>query len=268
MIDRRRLLQLGGIHGGVALLAQGGLVAAQEGAEESKRGAMLLCGGGKLSDSILDTFCKLGRAAGNRMVLVPTASPRSDHEDYSPWLELWRGKGWREVSVVHAESRQEAMREGFGRELEGATAVWIGGGDQSRIVERYLGTVFLERLKGWWEVGGVVGGTSAGAAVMSRRMISGGEVEPEIREGFGWLPEVIVDQHFSEKKRLERLKRAVFKHPELVGVGIDEGTGWLIKGGSGTVIGSGRIHEVRYMVETSQFEVSERFGEIEVPHCR
>ena len=85
MIDRRRLLQLGGIHGGVALLAQGGLVAAQEGAEESKRGAMLLCGGGKLSDSILDTFCKLGRAAGNRMVLVPTASPRSDQEDYSPW---------------------------------------------------------------------------------------------------------------------------------------------------------------------------------------
>lgn len=267
MIDRRRLLQLGGIHG-AALLAQGVLVAEQQGVDSSKRGALLLCGGGKLSDFVLDTFCKLGRAEGNRMVLVPTASPRSDEEDYSPWLEVWRGKGWREVSVVHAKSHQEAMREGFGGELEGATAVWIGGGDQSRLVERYLGTEFLERLKGWWEVGGVVGGTSAGAAVMSRRMISGGEIEPEIREGFGWLPGVIVDQHFSEKKRLERLKRAVFKHPELLGVGIDEGTGWLMKGGSGTVIGTGSIHEVRYMVEASQFEVRHRSGDIEVPQCR
>lgn len=114
----------------------------------------------------------------------------------------------------------------------------------------------------------MVGGTSAGAAVMSRRMISGGEIEPEIREGFGWLPGVIVDQHFSEKKRLERLKRAVFKHPELVGVGIDEGTGWLIKGGRGTVVGAGSIHEVCYKVETSQFEVRHRSGDIEAPQCR
>ncbi len=243
-IDRRRLLQLGGIHG-AALLAQGVLVADQRGFDPSKRGAMLLCGGGKLSDPVLDVFCKLGRAVGNRMVLVPTASPRSDQEDYSPWLELWLGKGWGEVQVVHAKSRQEAMQEGFGRELAGATAVWIGGGDQSRLVERYLGTEFLERWKEWWYGGGVVGGTSAGAAVMSRSMISGGDIEPEIREGFGWLPEVIIDQHFSEKKRLERLKRAVLKHPQLVGVGIDERTGWLIEGDRTSVIGEGKVHEVR-----------------------
>ena len=91
----------------------------------------------------------------------------------------------------------------------------------------------------------MVGGTSAGAAVMSRSMISGGDIEPEIREGFGWLPEVIIDQHFSEKKRLERLKRAVLKHPQLVGVGIDERTGWLIEGDRTSVIGEGKVHEVR-----------------------
>jgi len=244
MIDRRLLLKLGGIHG-ATLLTLGVAVADCSGVDWGKRGAMLLCGGGKLSDLILDMFCKLGRAEGNRLVLVPTASPRSDEEDYSPWLEVWRGKGWGEVQVVHAKSRQEAMREGFGRELEGATAVWIGGGDQSRLVERYLGTAFLERWKDWWQGGGVVGGTSAGAAVMSRRMISGGEVEPEIREGFGWLPEVIIDQHFSEKNRLERLKRAVLKHPQLLGVGIDERTGWLIERDGTSVIGEGKVHEVR-----------------------
>jgi cyanophycinase len=216
----------------------------QAGSDRSP-GSLLICGGGKLPEELLDRFCEISDAKNSRLVLIPTASERSDTGDYSPWLELWKQRGWQEVRVVHAPDRQAALEEDFAKAIDESSAVWITGGDQSRLADRYRATVLVERLVRLLDRGGVLGGTSAGAAILSDRMIIGGVSDPMMGQGFGFLPRVIIDQHFSQKDRFERLSKSVVKHPEMVGIGIDESTGLELRGAMARVIGRGRVHGYR-----------------------
>ena len=77
----------------------------------------------------------------------------------------------------------------------------------------------------------MVGGTSAGAAIMSDLMITGGAEKATTGTGLGFLAGVIVDQHFTQRKRLKRLAALVDEHPEFPGLGIDEGTAIVTKDG-------------------------------------
>ena len=90
--------------------------------------------------------------------------------------------------------------------------------------------------------GGVVGGTSAGSAIASRVMISGGQKEPRLANGLDLLPNSIIDQHFSQRLRFERLASAVGSHPERVGIGIDESTGLLVGKKRAHVVGDGAVY--------------------------
>ena len=208
-------------------------------------GTILMCGGGKLPDSLLDRFCELSDHMNSRLVLLPTASERSDTGDYSPWLELWKQRGWRDVQVVHADHQRAAMHADFAKQIDQASAVWITGGDQSRLADRFLGTPFIHRLHQLFQRGGVLGGTSAGAAIMSETMIASGAEEPVFGKGFGFLPRVIVDQHFQQKNRFERLSKAIERHPEQIGVGLDESTGIELTVAKATVIGNGQVYGYR-----------------------
>src|SRR5271166_3944074 len=89
--------------------------------------------------------------------------------------------------------------------------------------------------------GGVIGGTSAGAAVMSTLMIVGGSVDAEVGTVFGLLTGVVIDQHFHNRNRLRRLFGVLAKHPECPGVGIDEETALVVKGTAATVEGNGNV---------------------------
>ena len=106
-----------------------------------------------------------------------------------------------------------------------------------------LGTKLLEKVFEIYNNGGVVGGSSAGAAVMSEVMITGNELvnkdsnnafitiehgNIETKKGFGFLKNVIIDQHFLKRKRHNRLITLVIEHPELLGVAIDESTGIVV----------------------------------------
>lgn len=96
-------------------------------------------------------------------------------------------------------------------------------------------------LRGVLERGGFVGGTSAGAAILSRVMIRSGDSEPELGEGWDVIPGVIVDQHLTERSRLRRLEEAVVRNRGLVGLGLDEGTAAVIAGRRLTVVGAGLV---------------------------
>ncbi|MFN6400078.1 MAG: cyanophycinase [Planctomycetota bacterium] len=205
-------------------------------------GKILMCGGGKLPDSLLDRFCEISNAQKSTLVLIPTASERADSGDYSPWLELWKARGWQDVQVLHAMNKQDAQGYEFGHQIQQAAAVWITGGDQSRLSERFCGTVLVERLVQFLRRGGVLGGTSAGAAILSKHMIAAGVDEPMMGQGFGLLPGTIIDQHFTQKNRFARLSRAVTMHPNLLGIGIDESTGIQWSASKATVLGTGQVH--------------------------
>jgi cyanophycinase len=89
--------------------------------------------------------------------------------------------------------------------------------------------------------GAVIGGTSAGAAVMSDVMITGGTDEATTADGFGLLPGTVVDQHFTQRKREKRLAGVIAKHPKALGIGIDESTAVVVNGGTAKVLGDGRV---------------------------
>jgi cyanophycinase len=120
--------------------------------------------------------------------------------------------------------------------------VWLAGGDQTLLIEAYQGTAVERELHRLLARGGVIGGTSAGAAVMSKVMIRGGNPLAEIGSGFGFLRGVIVDQHLSERDRLPRLQGAVDRHPGSLGLGIDEQTAVVVQGRVARVLGERQVH--------------------------
>lgn len=212
-------------------------------ADGSMLGALMLCGGGPLPETLLQTFFEMGHAQKGSLVIIPSASSSADEGDYQPSLSQWQRFPWANVCVLHARDRKQVDNDvDFVKPLQEATAVWISGGDQRRLAERYLGTPVESELKSVVQRGGVIGGTSAGSAIASRVMISGGRQEPVIANGLDLLPGAIIDQHFSQRRRYERLASAVQQHPDRVGIGIDESTGLVVSEKQARVLGAGSVY--------------------------
>lgn len=210
------------------------------------RGTLVIAGGGELPEDVARRFVRQAGGRRARIVVIPTASETADQETDDPeraerHLAPWKQLGAREVKLLHARSRETANDEAFIAPLKEATGVWFGGGDQSRIAAAYLGTAVERELTAVLARGGVVGGTSAGAAIQSRVMIAGGNPEPRMAAGFDLLPGTIIDQHFLARSRQPRLWNAVTKHPSLVGIGIDEGTALVVSGRRMEVLGKSRV---------------------------
>lgn len=138
--------------------------------------------------------------------------------------------------------RTTADRARFLAQVDRATAVFFSGGDQARIMaglDAALARVLRERHR----AGLPFGGTSAGTAIMSPRMIAGGD-PPRVRAGLGLLPGTILDQHVLERRREGRLLEVIRRHPDALGVGVDEGAALSVEDGHAQVLG-GRVVLVR-----------------------
>lgn len=206
-------------------------------------GVLLICGGGDLPDVIFDQF--LGKAGGSqaRLVVIPTARVKSEEvPDSEEMYAEWQNRGVTEpVSVLHTLSRQAANSDVFVEPLRQATGVWIGGGSQSHLASIYLGTAVEHELYALLARGGVIGGTSAGAAIQSRTMIARGNPDAEVEVGFDLLPGSVIDQHFLVRNRKPRLARVIQENPDLVGFGVDEGTAMVISGKHIQVLGESTV---------------------------
>ena len=219
------------------------VAAAQVPDAPTARGACVLAGGGKLPPVVFARFLELAGGADARIVLVPTASQSADDDaDNEETLQLYRERfAGAEVTLLHTRDRERADDAAFCAPLRTATGVWFGGGDQNRLAEAYLGTRFEREVLAVLARGGVIGGTSAGTAIQSRVMIGGGMHPPEIATGFDCVPGAIVDQHFLKRQRLPRLLQALALHPGHVGIGIDEGTAAIVRGGDLDVVGDSKV---------------------------
>ena len=220
------------------------------------RGSLFIIGGGDRDEAMMRRFVEMSRRFGTgRIVVFPMASSEPQATGDGLVAELKR-LGAREAQSF-VLSREQALAEGSDLLLEGAGGVFFSGGDQSRQTAVLLHTPIHRRLLDLYERGCVLGGTSAGAAVMSEVMITGDERrKPEAgrefetieadnvitAEGFGFLKTVIIDQHFVVRKRLNRLISLVAERPRLLGVGIDESTAVVVEGGRlFEVVGEGQV---------------------------
>jgi cyanophycinase len=248
--------------GAVLILLTENLAAATR-SEVPLRGRLLIVGGGPLPERIIDRFVEISGGSGHSFIAIfPQASEYKD-----AGIELakdFEKRGARAKRVL--VTRAEADRADAAQALSGVTGVWFGGGDQSRLTAVLAGTRMETAIHELYEKGGAaVGGTSAGAAVMSASMITGDERFPGgsrassveagpsvtiardnvvLEEGLAFLPGAIVDQHFVRRRRHSRLISAVLESPERLGVGIDESTAlevdpdgcWRVLGDSVAVI--------------------------------
>jgi len=204
-------------------------------------GSLVICGGGGLPEELKERFVQLAGGRKARIVVIPTAHPSADAPDADKDLDVWKALGVASVRLLHTRSREKANDPAFVEPLSHATGVWLGGGDQTRLTEPYLGTEVEKHLKGLLDRGGVIGGISAGAAAMTHIMIASGRTKATEGEGFDFLPGAVIDQHFMMRNRLKRLLDLLARHPGLVGFGIDERTALVVRGKRLSVIGDSYV---------------------------
>jgi cyanophycinase len=206
--------------------------------EPVKPGSLVIVGGGMISDRIRDRFMALAGGNAAKLLIIPTASSAADkREEDEGYLEPWRKYAPAGLSLLHTRSRQTADDPAFVKPITEATAVWFGGGDQVELVAPYRGTAVEREFKALLARGGVIGGTSAGAAVMSDVMIEGGNPKAQVGRGFGFVTNAVFDQHFLRRSRVNRLLGVLAERPHLIGLGIDEGTAFIIQGDKWSVAG-------------------------------
>ncbi|MEO6696165.1 MAG: cyanophycinase [Ignavibacteria bacterium] len=212
---------------------------------------ILIIGGAedKLNERhILRKFVEIsgGSEASILIVPVPSDFPLAVATIYK---EIFENFGIKKIKVLSATARQEILKIDAEEMLEGVTGVFLTGGDQMRLSSILGGTMFLTQLKKSVRKGIVLAGSSAGAASMSSTMIVRGEptVQPlkdsiRLCPGLGILKNIIIDQHFTERGRLNRLITAVAYNPSNLGIGIDENTAIHIKkSGVLEVLGGGTV---------------------------
>jgi cyanophycinase len=222
---------------------------------QAPRGHLLVIGGGSRPASIMTLFACLAGDAKGKVLVFPQASerPEAGSEIEAELKKLGLGQ----AVVVPAKDPASADSADVLRLADGATGVYFGGGDQGRLMAVLRGTKLEQRLKQLYRDGAALAGTSAGAAVMSRVMITGDEKRPLSKDdswqtieaenvvtadGLGLLDDVIVDQHFARRRRHNRLISLVLERPNLLGVAIDESTAaWVKPGGRFEVVGEGPI---------------------------
>jgi cyanophycinase len=203
-----------------------------------------------IDEGILYHVVKEAGGIDANIVVIPTASsiPVEVGENY---LTAFTSLGCKNVQVLDIRSKEDSETEHAITCIKNANCIMFSGGDQSKITDKIGGTtihnILVERYKN--EAGFVIAGTSAGAMVMANEMIAGGSASESfikgavnMYKGLGLIPELIIDTHFIRRGRFGRQSEAVAKFPNLLGIGLAEDTGMIIKNGNDcTVIGSGMV---------------------------
>ncbi len=203
-----------------------------------------------IHEGILSHVVEQSGGQGALIVVIPTASsiPEEVSQNY---LSAFGKLGCRNVQVMDIRKKTDSNREDFLELAARADGILFSGGNQSKITRRIANTKLHTLLKKRYqeEEGFVIAGTSAGAMAMSQEMIAGGSNTESLykgnvimKKGLGFLPEAIIDTHFVRRGRFGRISEAIAKHPNLIGLGLAEDTGIIIRDGHHcTVIGSGMV---------------------------
>jgi cyanophycinase len=204
------------------------------------KGQLVVVGGGTTTTEIMNRTLQLAGGKTARVTVIAEANP-----EYGPGsVAQWKRTDAADVALVNPRDPAAAVKL-----INDANLIWLPGGLQGVFMNNIRGTGIQEAVRKRHRDGAIVGGTSAGAAVMSRTMIGGRSdldsllagSTPFLMDGLGLWPQVIVDQHFLQKGRFNRLALAVLEHPDLVGIGIDEETACIVRGQQFEVVGNRNV---------------------------
>jgi cyanophycinase len=191
------------------------------------------------------------RIGSGKLVVSTVAMPGETTRLFEEYETAFRSLGVKHVFNLQIRDREEATRDSKVRILDDAQAVFFTGGDQVKITSQIGDTPIFKRVREIYDHGGLIAGTSAGAAAMCETMmVNGGDEESHViggavrmAPGLGLIGGVIIDQHFMERGRVGRLMGAVAQNPKNLGIGIDEQTAIVVERGNGFyVLGSGAVY--------------------------
>lgn len=202
-----------------------------------------------ITDGILSHIVNESGGTDARIVIVPAAS-RIPIEVISSYRTAFTKLGCSNIDVLDIRDAKQSEDPAFIKKVEESDCMMFSGGDQSKIINKIAGTSIHNILKDRYQNEDyVIAGTSAGAMMMAEEMIAGGSSKEALqkgavimRKGLGLIKSVIIDTHFVKRGRFGRLAEAVAGFPELIGLGLGEDTGLIIKScNEFKVIGSGMV---------------------------
>jgi cyanophycinase len=220
-------------------------------APEDARGPLIIIGGREDREGERVILREVARRLNGGRLVVATVASHEPEGYFDIYRRAFADLGVTDMAELYVHDRAETLDGEMARALDGAGGVFFTGGDQLRISSQIGDTPVERRVREIHETGGVVAGTSAGASVMSDTMLvkgSSGEShrigDLHMAPGLGLVRDVIIDQHFAERGRIGRLLGAVAQNPRVLGVGIDEDTAIVVRGGRFAVVGSGAVYVV------------------------
>lgn len=231
-------------------------------------GHLFIIGGGEKTDSLMKALLKVSATGkSDYVVILPMSSEEPDSSVYfarkdfaEVGIEKVVGFNFLENGPV-TPSRLDSIRK--------ARLIFITGGDQSRFMKIVGKGPIYAAIHNAFENGSTIAGTSAGAAVMSKKMITGNNlkhpdyagkfptIEPgniELKEGLGLVENLIVDQHFIKRQRMNRLITVALENPDEICVGIDESTAIIITGNSFTITGENQVIVLRNLLKSKKVQ--------------
>ena len=204
--------------------------------EGATRGWIIPIGGAENKENdrhILERFVRCSGGRDADLVVIPTASRL--HETGPRYEKLFREIGVARVDVMDFDTRRDCQEPGRLDRLEQASGIFFTGGNQLRLTTLLGGTPVAKLVRNRNANGVTVGGTSAGASILSEHMIAFGDegssvISGSVRlaPGLGLTNRFIIDQHFRQRDRLGRLLTALAYNPFAVGIGLDEDTAAFI----------------------------------------
>ena len=215
-------------------------------------GSLVIAGGGPLPAGLLERFIELSGGPEATIVYVPCAyAERLEREP--GFLRSLRAAGAENATWIHTKDRARADGdEDFLAPLAEAGGVWFGGGRQWNFVDSYQDTRAHRLMQAVLDRGGAIGGSSAGASIQADYMARGNplgnlDIMAEGYErGLGFLTGVAIDQHFTQRGRQPDMSSLVDTYPQLLGIGLDEGTALVVQGSVAEVVAAGGARHVYF----------------------
>jgi cyanophycinase len=240
----------------VAALLFAFTLAAQPPEYGPEKGTLVIQGGGSAEGTgIYETFINLAGGVDAKIVIVPTAGGNRGPDgklivyEEAKIVALWKKLGLTNVHMLHTADPKVADTEAFAATLRDAKGVWFNGGRQWNCVDSYAHTLTEKEFHNVLARGGVIGGSSAGATIQGdylvRGAVAGSEVvmapEPEHQHGFAFLRHGAIDQHINTRNRWDDIIPVIKKYPDLLGIGLSEGTAIVVTGDKFEVIGKWKV---------------------------
>ena len=214
------------------------------------KGKLIAIGGAEdkaSATSILERVLKCSHKSEPSVGVITTASGIPD-EVFEGYREVFDRLGAGDVMDIRIRERKDAADKAKIEMIAQSDVIFISGGDQMRLTSIFGGSDALGAIRKRYEEGGVVAGTSAGAACQSTTMVYGGNAIDSLRKGavrmsagFGLIDKVIIDTHFLERGRFSRLMEVGATNPEYLGVGLGEDAAVLFGGDTIHAFGPGHV---------------------------